>query len=117
MRKKTSRQLGAEIAAYLAKPSGSAATRSSAKTTKKRAKTAKTAKSSTRNERVRSVLRNRRELCSDGCPGWVPGDNGIERCDECASLNGYANKVHDDDLRVLPEVRQAARRFYEASDE
>jgi hypothetical protein len=81
-----------------------------------RATRAKTAQA-TRRAHVRSTLATRKERCDDDCPGWLPGDHGIERCDECAGLNGYGNDITDQDLGALPEVRLAARRIYAAQDE
>ncbi len=106
MGKKKTKQLNDEIAAYLAAPAKPA----EAKAGSRGVQTA--AGRTTRYEYVRSVLANRRERCDDNCPGWVPGDRGAERCDECASLNGYADDLNDRDIRALPEVRQTMKRIY-----
>lgn len=65
-----------------------------------------------RHEHVRSMLAKRSMRCHDDCPGWVPGTDGVERCDDCASLNGYDNDITDADVEALPEVRKATRALY-----
>jgi len=116
MGKKTTKQLNDEIAAYLAAPAkGIAKTKvaaSPAKVGGRGAGAQTDAGQTTRHEYVRSVLANRRERCDDNCPGWVPGDRGAERCDECASVNGYADDINDRDIRALPEIRQTMKRIY-----
>jgi hypothetical protein len=55
---------------------------------------------------IRALLDARMERCDDDCPGWfVSGDDGdVERCDECASLNGYSHILTDADCGRLPEA-------------
>jgi len=45
----------------------------------------------------------------------VPGNDGVERCDDCASLNGYEDEITDADVAALPEVRNATRSIYNSS--
>lgn len=59
--------------------------------------------------RVTAILAARKLRCSDACPGFLPGDHGIERCDECAALNGYAGQLSDDDIRRTPAARKLTR--------
>jgi hypothetical protein len=113
---KTPKQLNDEIAAYLATPAKrtarTKADASRAKVGGRSARVQAAAGRTTRNQYVRSVLANRRERCDEDCPGWVPGDRGVERCDDCARLNGYADEINDHDIRALPEVRKAVARIY-----
>ena len=67
----------------------------------------------TRDEHVRSTLARRKDRCHKDCAGWVPGDHGVERCDECAFLNGYDDDITDADVAALPEVRQATASIYD----
>ena len=58
---------------------------------------------------VRGILDSRTVRCDDKCPGWfISADDGdVERCDECALLNGYGDMLTDDDCGRLPEaIRQ-----------
>ena len=55
---------------------------------------------------------SRKQRCHDDCAGWVPGDDGVERCDECAFLNGYEGDITDADVAALPEVRKASHFIY-----
>jgi hypothetical protein len=45
----------------------------------------------------------------------VPGDDGVERCDECAFLNGYEDESSDADVAALPEIRNATRSIYNSA--
>lgn len=58
---------------------------------------------------VRALLSGRKEKCHPECPGFCPGLGGIEKCDECAGLNGY-RQMTDADVRRLPEARKLAAR-------
>ena len=69
-----------------------------------------------RDEHVRATLAARKQRCHDDCAGWVPGDDGVERCDECAFLNGYEDEISDADVAALPEVRNATRRIYNKAE-
>jgi hypothetical protein len=55
---------------------------------------------------IRAILDARTTPCCDTCPGWFVSadDDDVERCDECASLNGYADILDDADVGRLPEA-------------
>lgn len=55
---------------------------------------------------VKLVLDGRVWRCDDDCPGWFFGSNGPERCDDCATQNGYADVLYDEDMALLPEARE-----------
>jgi len=57
---------------------------------------------------VRALLAERVEKCHDECPGFVINVERmrIERCDECAQLNGYADTIADEDVAALPEAHK-----------
>lgn len=55
-------------------------------------------------EEVQLVLDARTERCTPRCAGWFEGDGGPERCDDCASLNGYAGAIDDSTIGILPDV-------------
>lgn len=59
---------------------------------------------------IREVFRTRTVVCGPRCRGWfVNGETfAIERCDECALRNGYAEVVHDDIIATLPEAQRTA---------
>lgn len=61
---------------------------------------------------IRSILDSRAERCDDDCRGYfVDAERPeLQRCDECASLNGYAAHIHDDDILIMPEARKHLRR-------
>jgi len=65
-------------------------------------------------EAIRAVLNARKHKCDDPkCPGWfVNSEYGdIERCDMCASENGYSAQIDDAACAVLPEAIKAQRAF------
>lgn len=60
---------------------------------------------------LRKLLASRVAKCDPKCKGYmINGERGnVERCDECASLNGYGAVVHDDLCALLPAARKALR--------
>lgn len=58
---------------------------------------------------VRTILDSRTERCAPRCKGWFidPDKDRPVRCDECASLNGYADALSDDDVEALPAALRA----------
>lgn len=61
---------------------------------------------------VRLILDNRTARCAPRCKGWFvdPDKARPVRCDECASLNGYADALGDDDVCALPAAQRAWRK-------
>lgn len=55
------------------------------------------------------VIAAYRERCDDDCPGWVIECDtlAIERCDECAHLNGVERTLSDDDVAGIPAAQAA----------
>lgn len=52
---------------------------------------------------LRLYLTGRPQRCAPLCPGLFMDDDTLERCDDCAHMNGLPDLVAED-FEVLPEV-------------